>query len=211
MEEGHDMNAGDLKAICAAWKGIFADNCRYLIDLDNVFGDGDIGMVMSDGFARVYEDISASTQTDIGKLVFRCGKVLSAEAPSSMGTLLAIGFMKAGKALVGKNEFEYADIIAMMQTIADSIMESGGAKEGEKTVLDALCPGVRALREHADAPMPEALAAAAAAARQGFEDARGMVARHGRIAFHGEASAGVADPGAAVAAFLFEGIAGALS
>lgn len=203
------MDAKDFKKLTAAWAAIFAENCQRLVDMDNVVGDGDIGMVLGDGFAKVNKDAQTSGQTDFGKLVFRCGKVLSAEAPSSMGTLYAIGFMRAGKALVGKTEFGAADIATMMEEIANGIAEAGGAKEGEKTVLDALYPGVRALRENLGSP--DCYACGARGAHAGFEAATGMVAKHGRIAFRGNDSIGIADPGAAAAALLFEGIANALS
>ena len=200
------MDATSIKKICAAWSDIFRENCRYLVELDNVAGDGDIGLVLSDGFDKVRRDIEVSSQQDIGKLVFRCGKVLSAEAPSSMGTLLAIGFMRAGKALVGKTTFEGEDITLLMQELANGIAEAGGAQEGEKTILDSLLPGIRALRANQDRPLEQMLSTASAAAREGFDASKGMVAKHGRIAFRGDASAGIADPGAAVGMLLFQGI-----
>ena len=205
------MNATSLKAICSAWKKIFADNRDYLVELDNVAGDGDIGLVLSDGFAKVFDDIETSTEQDIGKLLFRCGRVLSMEAPSSMGTLLAIGFIRASKALVGKKYLDTSDIAFLMREIADGIAEAGGAKEGEKTILDSLYPGIRALENNQVSPPSTALAAAINEAQRGFDAATEMIAKHGRIAFRGADSIGIADPGAAVGVLLFEGIAMGLS
>ena len=53
----------------------------------------------------------------------------------------------------------------------------------------------------------EAAQAAADAAWQAFENTRGMLARHGRMAIRGEASRELLDPGAAVAALLMKGYA----
>ena len=48
----------------------------------------------------------------------------------------------------------------------DVMMERGGARPGEKTVLDALCPAVEALECHASEGLTQALAAAAVAAAE---------------------------------------------
>ena len=48
---------------------------------------------------------------------------------------------------------------------------------------------------------------AADAAWQAFENTRGMLAKHGRMAIRGEASRELLDPGAAVAALLMKGYA----
>ena len=53
----------------------------------------------------------------------------------------------------------------------------------------------------------EAAQAAADAAWQAFENTRGMLAKHGRMAIRGEASRELLDPGAAVAALLMKGYA----
>ena len=201
------MSSALVKMIYQTWSGLFSEKCQYLGDLDNVAGDGDIGVVLSDGFAKVCEEIGETDQQDVGKLVFRCGKILSSQAPSSMGTLLAIGMMRAGKALRGREECGLEEIVMLMTQIAEGIAEAGGAKEGEKTILDSLLPGVRALKEGGkDKPLVTRLSAARQAAYNGFEASKDMVAKHGRIAFRGEGSKGIADPGAAVGALLFEGL-----
>lgn len=200
------MNAKDIKRIASAWAEIMLENRDFLVELDSVAGDGDIGLVLSDGFAEVNRALAESDQEDLGKLVYLAGKTLSSKAPSSMGTLLANGFMRAGKALRGKTEFGAAELGDMMQGLADGIMDMGGAAEGEKTALDSLLPGLRALREHAGSPAAEALRSASQAAEQGFENTRNMVAKHGRIAFRGEDSRTIADPGAAAVMLLYKGM-----
>ena len=72
-----------------------------------------------------------------------------------------------------------------------------------------LAPAVKVLAEAAQAgPIgAETAQAAADAAWQAFENTRGMLARHGRMAIRGEASRELLDPGAAVAALLMKGYA----
>ncbi|HIZ21323.1 MAG TPA: hypothetical protein IAA21_00810 [Candidatus Blautia faecigallinarum] len=38
-------------------KNIMLENKEFLIDQDNIVGDGDLGLTMSDGFLAVYESI----------------------------------------------------------------------------------------------------------------------------------------------------------
>lgn len=204
------MNADTIKGFTRCWSDIMLENRDRLVDLDSVAGDGDIGLVLSDGFKKVDEVISVSDQRDAGKLFYQIGKTLSQVAPSSMGTLLANGFMRGGKTLRGKEEFSVSDLRDMLQSFADAIMEMGGAKEGEKTALDSLLPGVRALSDSTEKDARDALKAASDAASAGFENTRNMVAKHGRIAVRGEESRTIADPGAAAVALLFEGMYKAL-
>ena len=205
------MNAETVKRFTEAWADVMLENRERLVELDSVAGDGDIGLVLSDGFAKVRDEIASLDQPDVGKLFYQVGKVLSKEAPSSMGTLLANGFMRGGKALRGKTEFTVAELGEMLRNFAEAIMEMGGAKEGEKTALDSLLPGLRALQDAADKAPADALKAAAQASEEGFARTRDMVARHGRIAVRGEASRTIADPGAAAVALLYEGMHRALA
>ncbi len=205
------MNAKEIKRIASAWAEVMRENQTFLVELDSVAGDGDIGMVLSDGFAAVDRALQDTEEEDIGKLVYRIGRTLAAEAPSSMGTLLASGFMQAGKALRGNTEFGISDLIKLMEEIGEGIMVLGGAVEGEKTSLDSLLPGLRAMREHASAPLGDALLAAEKAAEQGFENTRNMLAKHGRIAVRGEGSRTIADPGAAAVMLLYRGLRLALA
>lgn len=58
--------------------------------------------------------------------------------------------MKIGKQLKGKEELKDAEFAVLFQAMIEGVMTLGGAKEGEKTFLDALCPAQRAYAEHVD-------------------------------------------------------------
>ena len=87
------------------------------------------------------------------------------------------------------------------------MMERGGARPGEKTVLYALCPAVEALECHASEGLTQALAAAAVAAGEGAERTRGMTSRHGRATYYGEKYLGRLDGGAVAGQLIFEALA----
>jgi len=200
------MSQNKLIKLFNCWADIMADKKEYLVDLDSVAGDGDLGIVMSDGFAAVRDALSKSEESDLGTLFYTAGKTLSKTAPSSMGTLIALGFMNTGKRLKGKTEFNNECLVDFLESLAEGVIAAGKAHEGEKTFLDAILPAARAARENELVETSKLTKAAAKAAEIGFHNTVNMIAKHGRIAFRGENSIGIEDPGAAVAMLLVQGL-----
>lgn len=186
------------------WAKLFQENTDYLTQLDSVAGDADLGIVMNDGFTSTAAFVNESEEKDVGKLFFQAGKHFNKVASSSMGTLLSSGFMNVGKTLKGKEMIDDNDISLIMGKIAEGVQNIGKAKEGEKTFLDAIFPAYRASVDCAD--VRRGCDDALRAAKDGVEKAKDMVAKHGRIAFRGEDSKGIIDPGTVVAVLLVEGI-----
>ena len=203
------MNATDLRALLARWAGIMADKRDWLIELDSVVGDSDLGLTMSDGFRAASEAANACELTDVGKLCYQAGKAMATAVPSTMGTLMASGLMNAGKVLKGVEQLGSEQEEKLFEAYLEGVKNRGKAELGDKTFLDGLAPAVQALAQAAQAgPIGAKEAQAAAdAAWQAFENTRGMLAKHGRMAIRGEASRELLDPGAAVAALLMKGYA----
>ena len=84
------------------------------------------------------------------------------------------------------------------------VVELGAASEGEKTMVDALSPAVRALRERVEegAGLAEALAAAREAGEAGMRATVPLQAQKGRASYLGERSIGHQDPGATSTALI---------
>ena len=200
------MKTEGIKRVFHAWNLIFQEHVEQLTALDSAGGDGDLGVVMRDGFRIADEFVTDSDEHDIGKMIYMAGKKFNSIASSYMGTLISSGFMKIGKQLKGKEELKDAELAVLFQAMIEGVMTLGGAKEGEKTFLDALCPAQRAYAEHVDEGKARALQCAVTAAREGVEKAKMMQARHGRLAFRQENSIGMVDPGSVVAALYVEGI-----
>lgn len=202
------MNQKELIRMFYYMSLIMSENKDYLIELDSKVGDGDLGLTMSDGFLAAYQVVKDSNETDLGKLLYQAGKTMSTTVPSTMGTLMASGFMQAGKALKGKTDLSLYDIANLFGEYLVGVANRGKAKIGEKTFLDGLDPAVTALKENAakDLSIKESVEAAVKAAQKGFEDTTTMVAVHGRAATRGEASKELWDPGAAVAVLMMQGL-----
>lgn len=185
---------------------IMVENRDYLIDLDSIVGDGDLGLTMSDGFVAAYKAVADNEEADIGKLLYNAGKTMSTAVPSTMGTLMASGLMQAGKVLKGRTELTDRDIADIFEAYLEGVANRGKAKVGEKTFLDGFDPAVTALKEALNNGDTLSVAATKArgAAEEGFKNTTNMIAVHGRAATRGEASKTLEDPGAAVAMFIMK-------
>lgn len=202
------LTAEDFVKLFGALK-VMADREKdELIRLDSVAGDGDMGLSMADGFAAVQHYLEGKTFSDIGELFYRVGKKMQASAASSMGTLVAFGFMGVGKAFRGRTEIRCQELGDLLAAFEQAIMKLGGAKPGDKTFLDGLHPAVEVLKSATtDDETRALLPRAAQAAKEGSDKTTTMVARFGRIAFRGEASRSILDPGSVLAAFIVRTLA----
>lgn len=181
-------------------------NRDYLIELDQQNGDGDLGISMNDGFANVKACLASTSESDLGKLFQKSANAFNEAAPSSLGTILTLGFMGMAKALKGKQTANFAEFAQAFSAGLERIMERAGSKPGEKTILDALYPAAQCYLNEADQP-ETAVQHALKAALEGSESTRQMIAVHGRAARYGEKSIGMLDGGSVVGMLIAKGIA----
>lgn len=160
---------------------------------------------MSEGFENVYKFLETNLEIDLGKVVFRCGKVFNEFAPSSLGTILAFGFMGMSKSLKGKTEVGLGEVTEALENGVNYIMEKAHSKAGEKTILDAFVPAIEALKANSES-LTVAFEKAAIAAGEGSESTKNMLSVHGRASYYGEKSLGVLDGGSVVGKLIFEAI-----
>ncbi|MDO5644745.1 MAG: dihydroxyacetone kinase subunit L [Dermabacter sp.] len=144
-----------LARITAATSDLMRENRDYLVKLDQVNGDGDLGISMDDGFRALRDYLGAdggeTATDDLGQLLRGGAKVLNASAPSSLGTILSFGLMGMAKALRGVPAASVEQSVAALEAGIATIMTKAESAPGEKTILDALVPGVQALRAGVDA------------------------------------------------------------
>jgi len=200
------MNRISVTGIIKAISNLMTENRDYLIELDQVNGDGDLGISMDDGYRAAVEFLSTAKENDLGKLILSCGKVFNTFAPSSLGTITAFGFMGIAKTLKGKKEATFEEAAQAMLTGVENIMAKAESKVGEKTIIDSLYPGAKALVKFSSNPKV-AVTEAAKAASDGSEATKMMKAVHGRAAYSAQRSIGVLDGGSVVGMLIFKGIA----
>jgi len=128
------------------------------------------------------------------------------------GPLYAILLMRAAARLAQSPQANAQAWAAAFRDAVDGVIELGGARPGERTMIDALLPAADTLQTMLggtpDAPLPgaalsAALQAAVEAAEQGAAATASMLPRRGRSSYLGQRAIGHADPGAhAVALWL---------
>ena len=212
MENGI-IDATSLRRSFSSISAIMTKNRAYLIDLDSQNGDGDLGISMDNGYRAAASYLDAATESDLGRLFMGASKAFNEAAPSSLGTITAVALAGLAKTLKGLTSVDLAGLANAMQAGLSLIMEKAGAKPGEKTILDSLCPAVDSLTHSATTAesLSSAFAKAAEAASVGSEATRQMRSVHGRAAYYGDKSIGILDGGSVVGKLLFEALATQLS
>jgi dihydroxyacetone kinase phosphoprotein-dependent L subunit len=181
-----------IKATCAT----VLRNEHYFSDLDGLAGDGDFGTSLATGFRQIEKEWDEIPKTDIGAMLLKISMIVSKHVGGSSGPIWGTGFMKSAMLTRGKTEITLADLSEMLGSAIEGIQARGGAKLGDKTLLDALIPVHEKLKEHAAAgDTAAALAQSAAVADEAVDATRNLVAHRGRASQVGERSANTPDPG----------------
>jgi phosphoenolpyruvate---glycerone phosphotransferase subunit DhaL len=195
----------DIKSIIGQIQSIINTHQNTLMELDSVMGDGDLGFTMTKAFNAAQEEAEKSEEMIPGKLLMRIGMIIAKTSPSTMGTLVATGFMKGGKAIEQFDEIGSEELAVFFEKFVQSMMDRGKSVPGNKTILDTLFPAAQALRLSIGEPLLIGMLSARDAALKGLKDSTMMKAQHGRAAYYQENSIGKQDGGATVGTYIVEG------
>ena len=99
-------------------------------------------------------------------------------------------------AVAGLEVLDAQALASALEAGVGGVAARGRATTGEKTMLDAWSPALKALRTH-PGDLAAGVSAAVQAAAEGREATKSMVATKGRASYLGERSVGHIDPGAA--------------
>ena len=169
---------------------------KDLNELDAKSGDGDTGSTLATAARSLQRSLDRMPLADLTQLFPALGNELSQTMGGSSGVILAIFFNAAGDACASG-----ASITKSLIEGLNRVSQVGGAKIGDRTMIDALAPALAAL--------PSGLTQAAKAAREGADNTANIHrAMAGRAAYVPEENLiGHNDPGAEAVALLFEGLA----
>ena len=92
--------SGLVRALTAAASALEA-SADELNRLDGFAGDGDLGITMSEASRALKDVLAANQDMGGGPLLSACGAAIARKAPSTSGTLVATGFLRAAKAVTG--------------------------------------------------------------------------------------------------------------
>ena len=172
----------------------------WLSEIDGATGDGDHGINMGKGFRLAGAKLEALGRPfGLAEGMETLGDTLLGDIGGSMGPLYGSFFTDMAAALAGSDTLDRERCGAMLEAGLEAIRSLGGAKPGDKTLVDVLDPAVAAFAAAAGGgkSFADCLRAMRQAAADGLERTRGLVAKLGRAARLGERSRGTLDAGAA--------------
>src|SRR5437868_9190350 len=182
--------------------------------LDSAIGDADHGTNLDRGFTAVLGKLPTVASNDIATILKTTGMTLVSTVGGASGPLYGTAFMRAGMALADRYELTEAEVVAALEAALEGIMARGKAQRGEKTMVDAIAPGIDTLKEAqaSGEDIHAALRRALDAVEAGMKSTIPMLATKGRASYLGERSIGHQDPGATssfyIAGVLLETIEG---
>ena len=184
-----------------------------LCALDSVAGDGDHGLAMETAAKAIRHRLADDPPSSVADLI----ELLAGEfgaVGGSMGALLSVAFGALGDQAAGASgPLSAGQVADYLAAVYETLSEFGGAKVGDKTIVDAAAGahGAAAAAAGCGASTSETLAAAAAGANAGAESTAGLIARVGRASRLGERSRGSVDAGARSFALALTAVADAYS
>ena len=184
----------------------------FLTQLDAAIGDADHGINMHRGFTAVMARVASLDEATPGQLLRSAGRTFVSTVGGAAGPLYGTAFLAAGEALGEGDEFGPRRLLAALRASLEGVQRVGAASEGEKTMVDALAPGLAAFERGLErgGSLEMAARTAAAAAAEGMRATIPMQARKGRASYLGPRSVGHQDPGATSTSLMFAALADAV-
>ncbi len=173
-----------------------------LTDADRALGDGDHGVGMQRGMNAVKEKLGASEYETVGKVFMDFGMAMMSSMGGASGAVFGTFFRAGGKSIKNSKSFGSEELAQLITLGDEGVMERGGAKPGDKTMVDALDPAATAAKAAAGQTLFDAITATAAAGAAGRDASEAMVATMGRAKTLGERSIGHPDAGAVSVAII---------
>ena len=187
-------------------------NRGYLSEIDGAIGDGDHGINMSKGFALAKTRL-ADQEISVSDGLALIGKTLMTEIGGAMGPIYGTFFIQMSLQSKNKPVIDAETFGGMLTAARKAVEDLGGAKPGDKTIMDTLVPAQETYQGaiSAGSDLRQALDQMADTADQGKESTRNLVAKIGRASRLGERSRGTLDAGATSCALILRTFANVLS
>ena len=191
------------RAVTAAQAGM-AELEQELNAADSKLGDGDTGSMLARVLGKLAEaDLAAAP--DLGMAFMALARAAVSATGSSLGTLLATALLTLGKETRGRDAIAWPELGPLLTKARDAMIARGGAKLGDKTVLDALDALVHAIDGLDQPALREAALKAGPAVLERFRD---LPCQIGRARMFADKSIGIDDPGMLAFVKLTQKIAG---
>lgn len=195
--------AQKITAVLELFEQVCTENEADLGRLDAVAGDGDHGQGMTFGSRGAARAARAAAKQDAGArtTLLLAGQAWADSAGGTSGALWGAALTSAGGVYSDTEGGSDQHVVDAVSAGIDAVVRLGGAKPGDKTMVDAAVPFRDALSEAFGSEASEgragrAIATAAAVAREAAEKTAHIPAKLGRARVLGDKSLGTPDPGA---------------
>lgn len=195
MQATRLVDAPALRAALARWCDALEAAAPELNALDARLGDGDLGTTLGKCAENV-RGVLAAPPADLQATLKHCAQACANASGSSFGTLLAVAFLSAAKAVGDLRRLDRDALATLLRSVVQSVSARGGAVLGDKTMLDSL-DAIAAAVAGCDQPeSPLALKSATLrAAAEALDAFRDRPNRIGRARMFADKSVGLDDPG----------------
>jgi len=198
------MRAEVFRAWIVSAASVIGEQRDHLTQLDAAIGDADHGINLDRGFTAVVSVLESAAPATPGAVLTLTGSTLISKVGGASGPLYGTAFRRAGRALGDAADVDLPGLAVALEDALAGVQQLGAAREGDKTMVDALAPATAAFSKAiaVGAPAADALAALVEAARAGAAATISMQALKGRASYLGPRSVGHEDPGAASTALI---------
>jgi len=198
------MDADVFRTWITTAAGVIEEQRDHLTQLDAAIGDADHGINLARGFSAVVTALETAAPATPGAVLTLTGSTLISKVGGASGPLYGTAFRGAGKALGDTADVDLPGLAAALEAALAGVQRLGAAREGDKTMVDALAPATGAFSKAIaeGASDADALTALAEAAQAGAAATISMQALKGRASYLGPRSVGHEDPGAASTALI---------
>lgn len=179
---------------------------EYLTEIDNHIGDGDHGIGMAIGFRGVKETLQSREYDCVTDVFYDMGMTMLRVMGGASGVMFGTIFISGIVDMEKKRAFDTKDFADVFGRSLYALKERGKAQVGDKTMIDALEPAVKALQDGTrnKESLTDSFLRASQAAYDGMEDTKKYRARFGRAKYYGDKAIGLQDAGATSIWLIFD-------
>jgi dihydroxyacetone kinase phosphoprotein-dependent L subunit len=199
------LNAVQLKSLLLYVGDKVIDAKEILSEADRNIGDGDHGIGMAKGFDAVRSELGSKDFDDAYAVFSTAGRTMIRVMGGASGIIFGLLFFAGSKGMPPKPDLTTAEFAEIFAKALAEIQARGGAKPGDKTLVDGLTPAVEEMQKAAaqDAGYKSVIAAALAGAEAGKENSKGYIAGFGKAKTLGERALGYPDAGCVTLTVIF--------
>lgn len=174
------------------FNSLITNNREYLNNLDESIGDGDHGSNMFRGMKAVIDTLNIKKPNNVTDALKLTAMALISKVGGASGPLYGTAFLEMAKESVNTNNLD-----KLLNVALQGIMKRGGAKVGDKTLVDVWVIVLKKL---------ETNSLSKEEIDKAVKSTEDLIAHKGRASYLGKRSKGHLDPGSVSSGYLFDAL-----